>query len=40
MDKNHPPEATGVGSVTKYIDENMPSGIEYSKLYLIPKITK
>ena len=26
--------------MAKFIDENMPSGVEYSKLYLIPEITK
>ena len=39
MDKNHPPNG-GIEAVTNLVDENMPKNIEYTKLYLVPKITK
>ena len=36
LDKNHPKH--GIADATRLIDQNMPGGIEYTKLYMIPKI--
>jgi hypothetical protein len=37
LDKNHPPNS-GIESAVKIIDEKMPQGVEYSKVYLVPEI--
>jgi len=36
LDKNHP--IGGIKNATKLIDQKMPGGVEYSKVYLIPKV--
>ena len=36
LDKNHP--IGGINNATKLIDQKMPGGVEYSKIYLIPKV--
>ena len=37
LDKNHPPNG-GIENVTSLIDEQMPTGVEYAKVYLVPLI--
>ena len=37
LDKNHPPNG-GIENATSQIDEQMPAGVEYTKVYLIPSI--
>jgi len=36
LDKNHP--INGIAAATNIIDQKMPSGLKYTKLYLIPEI--
>ena len=38
IDKNHRPDAA-IKMTGHTIDEHMPWGVPYSKLYLVPKIT-
>ena len=39
LDKNHP-AAGGIGAAVSKIDQYMPEGVSYTKLYLIPEIEK
>jgi hypothetical protein len=39
FDKNHP-AAGGIGKAVSQIDQYMPEGVLYTKLYLVPKIEK
>ena len=37
LDKNHPPNG-GIENATNLIDEQMPAGVDYVKVYLVPQI--